>query len=621
MLRGASVRIKETSLKAEGRRRSSLGLENMPGPLQHTASFIRRAFGEDEGGAGYAEELEELSLRKKIQKRVGKAAVRAAGAVKGVLPFPKPKPRRRERKQSAIGKRLSTMWNRASTVISHAYQQEQELLHSLENITFGVRQQFIQLSSDLATIRWSWTGYIPLEDVNWIDLEPVHAGNESSGRGRRTSGHSGLTSSSSTEGRDDSRRSREEKEVKREWRMVVHYGPPWRHQQIELFFGSGKEAYRWARGLEALVRATALPLETKLKHYLMEMFNQADLDNSNTISNRELPNLLSFLNFGADDRWKALEQVHLPLDAVDDAASAAKRTTRPVVIRFADFYKVYAAWMFGEHDVQAQYLHDLYGGGGDFACTLYEKYASSSSRIGLERAQFIRMWREEVDLHGQPPPQPVITMFDQMAAYRKKLLALDFAHGTSKRAQLLGMKGSRSSSIIAKQKSEGGELSHRSSLSDMLPPSWPPAAASSGDIEAGRPASPLDPAEASPQRSKRRSRISFGGFLRRRSSTSNKSSGSSSSTLLDSAAEQAAAGSPVTLHEEEVGVDERLLRRVLLSTRTTRSSSCITLNTRHTRTLWTYRIHAITSTRRITHTARAGSCRARLMSICTAKYC
>ena len=22
--------------------------------------------------------------------------------------------------------------------------------------------------------------------------------------------------------------------------MVVHYGPPWRHQQIELFFGSGK---------------------------------------------------------------------------------------------------------------------------------------------------------------------------------------------------------------------------------------------------------------------------------------------------------------------------------------------------------------------------------------------
>ena len=39
--------------------------------------------------------------------------------------------------------------------------------------------------------------------------------------------------------------------------MTIHHGPPWRRQQLVLAFGSGLQCYRWARGLEALVRALA----------------------------------------------------------------------------------------------------------------------------------------------------------------------------------------------------------------------------------------------------------------------------------------------------------------------------------------------------------------------------
>ena len=121
----------------------------------------------------------------------------------------------------------------------------------------SARRQFIQLSSDLGTIRWSWTGYVSLEDVTWIDMAPRDA----VGGDAASLAHS--------------HRSDSEHDDRRPWVVTIHYGPPWERKCLELHFASGKEALQWARGLEALVRETALACSPAMKHFLMEMFKHA----------------------------------------------------------------------------------------------------------------------------------------------------------------------------------------------------------------------------------------------------------------------------------------------------------------------------------------------------------
>ena len=192
--------------------------------------------------------------------------------------------------------------------------------------------------------------------------------------------------------------------------MVVQYGAPWRRRQVELYFTSGKEAFQWTRGLEALTRETALNVEPQVKHFLMEMFHDVDTDDSNSLSADELPVLLSHLNFVPNDRWKQLESKHLKESIQHNR----------LLVPFTHFYKMLEKFMFED----------------DAAAGLYKEYASPKARIGLERSQFIRLWKDEVDALGLPPPPPVMRMFDQMAAHRKSLLSLKFAQGTSKRGSL-----------------------------------------------------------------------------------------------------------------------------------------------------------------------------------------
>ena len=82
----------------------------------------------------------------------------------------------------------------------------------------------------------------------------------------------------------------------------------------------------------------------------------------------------------------------------DDGRSVQAAQGR-ILVRFSDFYQIFTSYMFGDAER---------GIDGDDACRLFGAYASPKARIGLERAQFIKLWKAEIDAHGLPPPPPVM---------------------------------------------------------------------------------------------------------------------------------------------------------------------------------------------------------------------
>ena len=105
--------------------------------------------------------------------------------------------------------------------------------------------RFVQLSLDLGSLRWSWTEYITLAEIDRISLAQVHS------RHTRGHGRSHFTSA---------------------WALRVRCGSPGRFQEIELLFQSLAAAYRWARGLDALLRAARqATLSPELKYFLLDM--------------------------------------------------------------------------------------------------------------------------------------------------------------------------------------------------------------------------------------------------------------------------------------------------------------------------------------------------------------
>lgn len=343
MVHGASVRIVETELISEGRR-EGMGREGM--------------------GSS--------SLSKGLSSESDGSAIAGAHACVGAPPA---------QRRSASLLRASQLRISAERLARASISR---VVGSFERRTPSrPRRQFIQLSADLGTVRWSWTGYIALEDIYWIDLAP-HSAHAGDGGGAS-------------------------------WRVLINYGPPWRRRQLELIFPGGKEAYRWARGLESLVRENALDVAPELHHFLMAMFNHADRDGSNTIDAAEEAQLLASLNLGENTRWRRLHTAAVssppPLHVAEPSA--------PSLIRFATFYRILHEFMCADDD----------------AARLYAKYASPKKKIGLEREQFIRLWREEIDAHRQPPPPPVMRTFDQMASHRRAIEKLKFAQGTTKRSK------------------------------------------------------------------------------------------------------------------------------------------------------------------------------------------
>ena len=216
----------------------------------------------------------------------------------------------------------------------------------------SLRAAFLQLSVDLSTLRWSWKDHILVEDLAEISLT-----NPSAPAHKQTS-------------------------------LILAHGPLWRRKRLEVQFGSRAACLRWLLGLDALVQSSSLGVSKEFKEYLLTLFHRADKDASGTVNDRELTELLSYLNIALGEARSV---------ALAEAVGMSEQGSADG-LRFNDFF----LWI-------REYLESQ-----DEARALYRKYASSLTQ-GLTRAEFQQLWREGVaQTQYAVVPPPVMHMFSQL---------------------------------------------------------------------------------------------------------------------------------------------------------------------------------------------------------------
>ena len=98
----------------------------------------------------------------------------------------------------------------------------------------------------------------------------------------------------------------------------------------------------------------------------------------------------------------------MPESAVSLTNTELRRSLR---IRFATFYHILESFMYAE----------------DECAGLYEKYASPKEQIGLERSQFIKLWKEQVKRNNR---QYLLTLLDDLPCCLTDLLLLPRGRST-----------------------------------------------------------------------------------------------------------------------------------------------------------------------------------------------
>ena len=247
------------------------------------------------------------------------------------------------------GRRGALIKQKTATAVDHVLGRKGGVRASLAKAER--RAAFLQLSVDLSTLRWSWKDHILVEDLAEISLTdpsaPAH---------KQTS-------------------------------LILAHGPLWRRKRLEVQFGSRAACLRWLLGLDALVQSSSLGVSKEFKEYLLTLFHRADRDASGTVNDKELTELLGFLNIALGEaRAVAL------YEAISISAGSSDG------LRFNDF----VLWI-------REYLESQ-----DDARALYRKYASSRTQ-GLTRAEFVQLWRHGVAQTAYAVvPVPIMSMFTQL---------------------------------------------------------------------------------------------------------------------------------------------------------------------------------------------------------------
>ncbi len=130
--------------------------------------------------------------------------------------------------------------------------------------TSKMNQRFVQMSTDLTTLRWSWSDYILLHEIERIEHERADLS------------------------------------------MRVLHGPRDALKVLELHFDDEPTWQTWHEGLKALHAVLADSGEPRKLEWLLQIFRLADTANLGSVTTTQLRELMNYLNYELPERFHHL---------------------------------------------------------------------------------------------------------------------------------------------------------------------------------------------------------------------------------------------------------------------------------------------------------------------------